>query len=354
MFIIEAIAVLFGLICVYYSSTKNILSWPTGIISTIAYAYLFYKLSLYADFTMQFIFIGQGLYGWYNWIKNKDKFTHELIIEKLSLFEIFKYCIIMIVFYIILVFLLIKFTNSNLPYIDSFVTVISLTANWLSAKRKIDNWVFWMVANVVYIYLFSWKGLYMSVGLYTLFIVLDIYGIKNWKKGLPKNIYLAGPDVFRKNAKEHIDNLIKICEKYRFIGISPFDNNTDIDIELFSSGHSKLIFNNNLKKIKKSDYIVANLDFFRGAVVDDGTAVEIGLGFSKNKKIYGYTKHYNKTLEEMTNIMFDINKQSEYPIIEKFSNNSHNIMIIESIKTSGGKILPTFEDVIIEIKKSLK
>jgi nucleoside 2-deoxyribosyltransferase len=136
------------------------------------------------------------------------------------------------------------------------------------------------------------------------FILLIINFFKRKKK-----IYLAGPDVFRKNASEHLNNLILLCDKYGFIGISPFDNNTNINIKLFSSDHSKLIFGNNIKKMKKSDYIVANLDYFRGGCIDDGTAFEIGFMFSQKKKIYGYTKHYDKTLEEMTNIMFDMNKQ---------------------------------------------
>jgi nucleoside 2-deoxyribosyltransferase len=83
-------------------------------------------------------------------------------------------------------------------------------------------------------------------------------------------IYLAGPDVFRYDANNHFLKLKNICAEYNHIGISPLDNEKIENIELFSKEHSKLIFKNNIDKIKESDVVVANIKPFRGACIDDG------------------------------------------------------------------------------------
>ena len=72
-FEIEFLAVIFSLVCVYYTVVKNILSWPIGLIGITLYGIIFFNARLFADFGLQFIFFFQGLYGWYNWVKNKDK-----------------------------------------------------------------------------------------------------------------------------------------------------------------------------------------------------------------------------------------------------------------------------------------
>ena len=164
-----------------------------------------------------------------------------------------------------------------------------------------------------------------------------------------KTAYLAGPDVFRSNPVKHFKEIKELCLKYNIIGISPFDND-DTNVKLFSKEHSRLIFLNNIKKMQECDIILVNLDYFRGACVDDGTSFEIGYFFSLNKPIYGYSKYSNKSLEENTKLMFDITKQPEYTIIEKFEDNPYNLMIVESIKLSGGFIKETIEEILNELE----
>lgn len=159
-------------------------------------------------------------------------------------------------------------------------------------------------------------------------------------------IYLAGPDVFRQNAIEHFNNLKEICSKQGFEGIAPLDNTVEVNSEDECTPiHSNLIFTANVDMIKECDIIVANIEPFRGAGVDDGTAWEIAYGFALGKKVWGYSDYSNLSLKAITNVMFDMNRQEHYPIVENFGNTA-NLMIVESIKKSGGNIFKTFEECI--------
>ncbi len=159
-------------------------------------------------------------------------------------------------------------------------------------------------------------------------------------------IYLAGPDVFRENAIEHLNGLKELCKQYKFEGLAPLDNVIEIpECDKFTPKHSNLIFKANFDLIKECDVIIANIVPFRGACIDDGTAWEIGCGFAFGKKIYGYSELYTRTLVDITDryrgSMGDYD--DEYVIIENFGNGV-NLMICDSIKESGGEICETFED----------
>lgn len=157
-------------------------------------------------------------------------------------------------------------------------------------------------------------------------------------------IYLAGPDVFREDAIKHFETLKELCIKWGFFGLAPLDNTIEISTDkLNTTEHSKAIFISNVYLIKECDIILANLEPFRGACIDDGTAWEIGCGYALDKKIWGYSSFSNLSLRAVTNIMFDINRQEEFPLIEEFGN-TVNLMISDSIKKSGGEIFKTFEE----------
>ncbi len=165
-----------------------------------------------------------------------------------------------------------------------------------------------------------------------------------------KKIYLAGPDVFREDAINHFNNLRELCDKYGFEGMAPLDNTINIsDEDALTPVHSKSIFKANFQKIKECDIILANICPFRGACIDDGTAWEIGCGYTLGKKIYGYTLYADMELSEITDIMFDLTYQSIFPIVENFGH-CVNLMIADSILDSGGKIFKTFEECLIDLK----
>jgi nucleoside 2-deoxyribosyltransferase len=161
-------------------------------------------------------------------------------------------------------------------------------------------------------------------------------------------LYLAGPDVFRENALEHFAKMKALCDKYEFEGMSPFDNEDNFKGVLYSKEHSTRVFHCNHGAIKICDVVIANLVPFRGACIDDGTAWEVGCGFVHGKLLYGYTPWYDRPLVANTPAHY---QNSTFPNIEHFGNNCVNLMIQESIEVSGGRILMSFEDCLIDLKE---
>jgi len=167
-----------------------------------------------------------------------------------------------------------------------------------------------------------------------------------------KTIYLAGCDVFREDSESYYLDLKIIAKKYGFLALSPFEVSNRFEGEPFSQEHSQYLFVNNVNLIRDCDVVIANLIPFRGACVDDGTAWEVGCGYAFGKVLYGYTPFYDISLAEITKLTYPNYKTTNFPIIEAFNNNPVNLMIYESIYSKGGKILESFEDCMIDLKKT--
>lgn len=180
MLFVEIIAVIFSLLCVIFTVKGNIWAWPIGIIGIVAYAFVFFNAKLFGDFGLQFIFMAQGLYGWWYW--KKDSSGIKPPITRLRLPHILIGLIGFIGFWYVIYYMLSNYTTSNVPLIDSFVSLASLTANLLLAKKKLENWAIWILVDILYVGLFIYKGLYLSSGLYFVFLGLAILGLIEWIK----------------------------------------------------------------------------------------------------------------------------------------------------------------------------
>jgi nicotinamide mononucleotide transporter len=157
------------------------MNWPTGIIGVVSYFFLFFKVKLYADMCLQVVFMIQGITGWVSWSRDKsqkDKVTVSALDTQGRII-----CFIFIVFSSLLWWrMLVKYTDASNPLVDAFVSILSLTANWLLVKRKVENWVLWILADIIYTVLFFYKGLHLSSVLYMAFLILAILGFKKWNQ----------------------------------------------------------------------------------------------------------------------------------------------------------------------------
>jgi nicotinamide mononucleotide transporter len=178
MSLIEVIAVAFSFLSVVYTVNKNIWSWIWGVIGVIFYGILFFQNDLLSNMMLQFIFIGQSIYGIWNWNQNSD--SEGLIVNKASNFEISMSLSSTLLLSILLQWI---FVNSAYPIMDSTTTALSIVAYYLMSKRKIENWIFWILADIIYIYMFFLQKLYLSSLLYLIFSILCIIGYKRWKNG---------------------------------------------------------------------------------------------------------------------------------------------------------------------------
>ena len=175
--ILEIIAVIFGLLSVWYAKKDNILVFPTGLVSTSIFVYLLWKWTLWGDMMINGYYFIMSIYGWYHWTRKKGN-TDEFPISKISSSEK-RIAIILFIFTVAFVvsvyYYFDKFTTWY-AYIDTFITGIFFVGMWLMAKRKVENWIFWIVGDVISIPLYFAKGYTFTSFQYIVFTVVAIFG----------------------------------------------------------------------------------------------------------------------------------------------------------------------------------
>lgn len=186
---LEIIAVLFGLASVIFAMKNNILVYPIGIISTIIYVYLLNKWGLIGDMLINGYYTTMSIYGWYIWTR-KTQNKPEFPISKITTKEIYHGIIIFLItiaFVVVVYKYFDKFTSWT-AYVDTFTTGIFFVGMWLMAKRKIENWLLWIIGDLVSVPLYFCKGLTFTSIQFAIFTVIAIFGYLEWKKYLTKKI----------------------------------------------------------------------------------------------------------------------------------------------------------------------
>jgi len=180
---LEVIAVIFGILSVWFARKENIWVYPTGIINVLIYVYLCFYAGLYADMAINAFYFVMSVFGWYNWSRRVDS-THHVPISSLSLVQWVFYVILIAVAYGIIYYVLLHYTDSTVPRFDSFTTALFIAAMWLMAIKKIENWLLWILGDVLVIPMFAIKGLAFTSVQYIVFLVLAIMGYIEWRKRL--------------------------------------------------------------------------------------------------------------------------------------------------------------------------
>jgi nicotinamide mononucleotide transporter len=180
---LEAIAVFFGLLSVWYSKQEHIWVYPTGIISVLIYIYITWNYGLYADMGINGYYFVMSVYGWYHWTNTADGSRLQIPITTNNRQENILAMAIMVISFIGIRFGL-DFTDSTVPNIDSFTTATAITGMWLMARKKIENWLFWIVTDIVAVPLYLYKGLPLTSFQFLVFTVLACWGYVSWKKKL--------------------------------------------------------------------------------------------------------------------------------------------------------------------------
>ncbi|PKP33648.1 MAG: nicotinamide mononucleotide transporter [Bacteroidetes bacterium HGW-Bacteroidetes-17] len=188
--LLEIIAVFFGLLSVWYAKKADIKVYPTGIISVIIYVYICVGVKLYADMGINFVYFVMSIYGWYAWTK-KDKKEKILPISFCTKKEYFINVILFFVFLVILIYVLLNYTDSNVPYWDSLTTAIFLVGMWLMARKKVENWILWIIGDAISIPLYFNKGLMLTSFQFSIFLVLAVLGYIEWKRKVKETQEIA-------------------------------------------------------------------------------------------------------------------------------------------------------------------
>jgi nicotinamide mononucleotide transporter len=180
---IEAIAVVFGVLCVWLTVRQNIWCWPTGLVQVLLYIIIFYQVKLYSDLILHVIYVGMQIYGWYHWLHG-GKAHGKLPVSKLTSIGRLIWTAVVIAGTLMWGYLMASLTNASVPYGDAFTTVASLVAQWLMARKRLESWIFWICVDIAAIGIYLYKGLFLTSGLYTVFLVLATTGLFAWRKSL--------------------------------------------------------------------------------------------------------------------------------------------------------------------------
>ena len=180
---LELIAVAFGLTCVWYMKKESVWVFPLGIINVLIYVYIFYSTRLYANAAINAFFFMMSVYGWYNWTR-KSGDNETLKISRCSRTEMILNGIAILLFFVIIRIVLIKYTESNIPSWDAGTTAVYIIAQWLVSRKKIENWLLWISADSVMVGLCAWEGLWFSSFQYLVFTIIAVLGYREWRTKL--------------------------------------------------------------------------------------------------------------------------------------------------------------------------
>jgi len=169
-----------GVVAVYMVAEEHIINWPIGLINVSIYAYVFFQSRLYADMSLQFFFFALGVHGWYQWLRGGTQ-NSALTISRLNskqwLWVAGVWFVGVAIYYPI-----IHHFNGAAPFIDSSLTVASIIAQVLLNRKKLENWILWIIVDIVYIPLYISRGLYSTAVLYGLLLSIAIAGLVSWKR----------------------------------------------------------------------------------------------------------------------------------------------------------------------------
>ena len=186
--ILESVSVLFALLSVWFSKRENILVYPTGIVATAIAVYILLVYGLLGDMLINAYYFIMSIYGWYIWTRKVDE-SHFIPITEMTKSNknwgilLFITAIILVV----TVYLTFNKFDSWTAYVDTFTTAIFFVGMWLMAKKKLENWIFWILGDIISVPLYLYKGLVFSSFQYLLFTIIAIYGYRAWKKNLNKS-----------------------------------------------------------------------------------------------------------------------------------------------------------------------
>jgi nicotinamide mononucleotide transporter len=186
---LEAIAFFFGIASVVYAKKENILVYPTGLVATVITVYLFYIDALFGDMMMNFYYSIMSIYGWWNWARVK----HNKKVVRISRTNV-REKQVGVVFFLLTMLVTygvyriygteLNYTN----YIDILTSGIFFTAMWYMANKKLENWTLWILADIITVPLYAYRGWGMLSLQYLIFTVLAIQGYLAWKKDLDSTL----------------------------------------------------------------------------------------------------------------------------------------------------------------------
>ncbi len=180
---IESLGVIFSLLFVFFNAREHIVCWLFGFLSSAVYIYIFFVSKLYGDSLLQIYYLVIAIYGWYSWAKKPQEIVDQGV-KSLPFSTLRNWLIIGALLTPVFGYYLDNLTDSDVPYMDGSTTVFSFIATWMMTRKIIQNWLIWIVVDLVSTGLYVYKELYQTSLLFLLYTIMAIYGFMTWRRKL--------------------------------------------------------------------------------------------------------------------------------------------------------------------------
>jgi len=186
----EWLGTVFGIAGVVLTARRSVLCWPAWLVSIIAYGVFFTQIKLYADASLQVFFLITSVLGWLAWQKDKAGASDtELPVTWTPTLERWAYLVLTVISSVGIGFAFDRYTDAHVPYWDAGCAGISVAAQILMMKRRIESWHLWVIVDVIYTALYATKGAWLTVILYGIFAVIAVAGLRAWRKSVSPRLY---------------------------------------------------------------------------------------------------------------------------------------------------------------------
>lgn len=180
---LEIIGTLVGLVYLWLEYRASIYLWLAGIVMPAIYIFVYYDAGLYADFGINIYYLIAAVYGWFFWMWGRRKVkSKDLPIAHTPLKFYLPLALVFLVTFIGIAWILINYTDSNVPWLDSFTTALSVVGMWMLARKYVEQWFAWILVDIVCCGLYIYKDLHFTSVLYGLYSIIAIFGYIKWKQ----------------------------------------------------------------------------------------------------------------------------------------------------------------------------
>ncbi len=178
---LEIIGTIVGLVYLYLEYKANIWLWVASIIMPAIYLIVFYDAGLYADTAINIYYLIVAIYGWIAWRYNGVE-SRELPITRISLRQIVAMVTLYAILQVVISLALQHLTDSDVAWFNGLTSALSVVGMWMLARKWIEQWIVWIVVDILSAGLYCYKGLYLTAALYAIYAVIAIFGYKKWQK----------------------------------------------------------------------------------------------------------------------------------------------------------------------------
>ena len=180
-----------GLLSVWYSKKINVLVFPIGIVSVLLYVFIFIKNGLFANAVINFLYFVISVFGWWNWVKDNGQQTTDNRHQSNSLSVTFlspRQRFVTLAILLVLLFISKTLSSDAMTFFDYFTGVLGLGGMLLTALKKVENWILYLLCDIILIPLCIYNGLYLTVLQYIIYAIIAIMGYISWRKEAKKHV----------------------------------------------------------------------------------------------------------------------------------------------------------------------